>query len=182
MRAPPALDISLKNPTASRLEAELLVPVPEGVAIRGFDFEGSGKEPSAELLPKHKAKATYKTIVAKIKDPALLEFAGYNLVRSSGAPWGQTRLSGVRRLSQTADRCDWVKANGGLAVGALFFRTAADGSDVAGVYKVAGFSSNEPGITGSDPTANAQETDLVCAVTRQVSAHVLSCKQKGRTS
>ena len=63
-----------------------LVPVPEGAAIRGFDFQGSGAEPSAELLPKDKAVATYEAIVAKIKDPALLEFAGLNLIRSSVFP------------------------------------------------------------------------------------------------
>ena len=80
------LDIELKNKTGTRQEAELLVPVPEGAAIRGFDFQGSGKEPSAELLPKEKAVSTYKSIVAKIKDPALLEFAGLNLIRSSVFP------------------------------------------------------------------------------------------------
>ena len=68
----------LEDPTQrllgdSRLEAELLVPVPDGAAVRGFDFSGPGKEPSAELLPKDQAKATYKSIVAKIKDPALLD-------------------------------------------------------------------------------------------------------------
>jgi len=80
------MDISLKNTSGSRQEAELLVPVPEGAAIRGFDFQGSGEEPSAELLPKDKAVATYEAIVAKIKDPALLEFAGLNLIRSSVFP------------------------------------------------------------------------------------------------
>jgi len=80
------MDIRLKNTSGSRQEAELLVPVPEGAAIRGFDFQGAGEEPSAELLPKDKAVATYEAIVAKIKDPALLEFAGLNLIRSSVFP------------------------------------------------------------------------------------------------
>ena len=80
------MDVELKNPSGSRQEAELLVPVPEGAAVRGFTFSGSGAEPSAELLPKSEASETYKAIVAKIKDPALLEFAGYNLIRSSVFP------------------------------------------------------------------------------------------------
>jgi len=80
------LDIELKNRTGSRQEAELLVPVPGGAAIRGFDFQGAGKEPSAELLPKDQAISTYQSIVAKIKDPALLEFAWMNLIRSSVFP------------------------------------------------------------------------------------------------
>jgi Ca-activated chloride channel family protein len=54
--------------------------------VRGFTFSGAAKEPSAEVLPKHVATETYKAIVAKIRDPALLEFAGYNLIRSSVFP------------------------------------------------------------------------------------------------
>jgi len=80
------MDIALKNPTGSRQEAQLLVPVPDGAAISGFTFQGAGKEPSAVVLPKDEAIATYKSIVARIKDPALLEFAGYNLIRSSVFP------------------------------------------------------------------------------------------------
>ncbi len=107
------MDIDLKNPTGSRLEAELLVPVPDGAAIRGFDFAGAGKEPSAELLPKDKAKATYKSIVAKIKDPALLEFAGYNLIRSSVFPvpargTQKIRLTYENLLPADGDRVDYA--------------------------------------------------------------------------
>jgi Ca-activated chloride channel family protein len=90
--------IDLKNNSGSRQEAELLVPVPAGAAIRGFDFQGSGAEPSAELLPKDKAVATYESIVAKIKDPALLEFAGLNLIRSSVFPLD---ANGTQKISLT---------------------------------------------------------------------------------
>jgi len=80
------MDVSLRNPTGSRIEAELLVPVPEGAVVRGFSFSGAAKEPTAELLPKKVATETYKAIVAKMKDPAMLEFAGWNLIRSSVFP------------------------------------------------------------------------------------------------
>lgn len=80
------MDIGLKNPSGSRLEAELLVPVPDGAVIRGFTFSGAAKEPTAEVLPKPAATETYKAIVAKLRDPALLEFVGYNLIRSSVFP------------------------------------------------------------------------------------------------
>src|SRR6185369_11558255 len=76
----------LRNPTAARLEAEVLLPVPDGAVVRGFTFQGAGAEPSAQLLPREEARRTYQSIVAKIKDPALLEFAGYNLIRSSVFP------------------------------------------------------------------------------------------------
>jgi Ca-activated chloride channel family protein len=107
------MDIELKNPTGARLEAELLVPVPEGAAIRGFDFSGAAKEPTAELLRKDEAAATYKSIVAKIKDPALLEFAGYNLIRSSVFPVDphgvqKVRLSYDHLLPGDGARVDYV--------------------------------------------------------------------------
>lgn len=107
------MDVSLRNPTGSRVEAELLVPVPERAAVRGFSFSGTAKEPTAELLPKDEASATYQKIVAKIKDPALLEFAGYNVIRSSVFPLEahgeQTiRLTYEHLLPADGDRIDYV--------------------------------------------------------------------------
>ncbi|MHC4401036.1 MAG: VIT domain-containing protein [Planctomycetota bacterium] len=107
------MDVDLHNPTGARQEAELLVPVPEGAAIRGFTFSGAGKEPSAELLPKEKAEETYKAIVAKIKDPALLEFAGYNLIRSSVFPLEprgtqKIRLTYEHLLRADGNRVDYL--------------------------------------------------------------------------
>ncbi len=80
------LDIHLQNTSHRQEEAELIVPVPRGAVVRGFDFQGKGEEPSAKLLPRDEAKATYNAIVAKVRDPALLEFAGSNLIRSSVFP------------------------------------------------------------------------------------------------
>lgn len=80
------LQIELANPSPTQQEAELLVPVPDDAVIKGFDFQGAGKEPSARLLPAGEARATYDAIVAKLRDPALLEFAGGQLVRSSVFP------------------------------------------------------------------------------------------------
>lgn len=80
------MDISLKNPTNRRLEAEMVVPVPDDAVVRGFDFQGTGQEPSAELLPKDEARKIYDSIVAQMRDPALLEFIDYNLIRSSVFP------------------------------------------------------------------------------------------------
>ena len=107
------LDISLRNPTSRRLEAEVILPVPEGVAVRGFDFQGAGEEPSATLLPKDEARRIYDSIVAKIRDPALLEFIDYNLIRSSVFPveaQGQqkVRLTYEQFCEADGDRIDYV--------------------------------------------------------------------------
>ncbi len=107
------MEIRLRNPSAARQEAELLVPVPDRAVIRGFTFQGPNAEPSARLLPRDEAKATYDRIVAMARDPALLEFAGFNLVRSSVFPVeaGGTqavRLTYEHLLPATGDRVDYV--------------------------------------------------------------------------
>ncbi|MEQ8767102.1 MAG: VIT domain-containing protein [Planctomycetota bacterium] len=80
------LDISVHNPGPRPAEAVLLLPVPDGAAVSRFLFQGAASEPTADLLPKDEARRTYDAIVAKTRDPALLEFAGYALVRSSVFP------------------------------------------------------------------------------------------------
>jgi Ca-activated chloride channel family protein len=80
------MEIALTNRAPRPQEAQMLVPVPDGATIRSFGFDGVSKEPNAKILPKAEAEAIYRSIVNKLRDPALLEFAGYNLVRSSVFP------------------------------------------------------------------------------------------------
>lgn len=80
------LDITLKNPTARRLESQLLVPVPPRAAIREFRYQGTAPAAPAELLPAPAARRLYDDIVRRELDPALLEFIGQDLVRSSVFP------------------------------------------------------------------------------------------------
>ena len=80
------MEISLRNNAPRPQEAQMLVPVPDAATIRSFGFDGVSKEPNAKILPKAEAEAIYRSIVNKMRDPALLEFAGYNLVRSSVFP------------------------------------------------------------------------------------------------
>lgn len=107
------LDIRLKNVSSSRQEAELLVPVPDGAVIKGFAFDGPAAEPTAELLPADEARRTYDEIVARVRDPALLEFAGFRLIRSSVFPIerGATqmvRLAYEHLLPSDGGRVDYV--------------------------------------------------------------------------
>jgi Ca-activated chloride channel family protein len=80
------LDIHLANNGGSRLEAELVIPVPDGAVVKGLAFDGPGSTPTAELLPRGEARGIYDALVARIRDPALMEFAGYNLIRTSVFP------------------------------------------------------------------------------------------------
>ncbi|HEY0431890.1 MAG TPA: VWA domain-containing protein [Pyrinomonadaceae bacterium] len=107
------LDVGLTNPTGQQQQAEMLIPVPDGAVLRGFVFAGSASEPTAKLLPKGEAQAIYRSIVAKLKDPALLEFAGFNLVRSSVFPVAARGTQRVRLIYEhvlpaDGNRIDYV--------------------------------------------------------------------------
>ncbi len=107
------MDISLRNNSGSRTEAELVVPVPDGAVVRGFAFQGSADEPTARILLKDEARRTYDAIVARLRDPALLEFLGYNLIRSSVFPvepggTQKARLTYEHLLPADGDRVDYV--------------------------------------------------------------------------
>lgn len=107
------MDIALRNPTNRILEAELLVPVPDDAVVRSFDFQGAAAEPTARILPREEAKSTYRSIVREARDPALLEFAGYQLVRSSVFPveangTQKVRLTFEHVLQADGARVDYV--------------------------------------------------------------------------
>jgi Ca-activated chloride channel family protein len=107
------MDIDLYNPSSRQLEAELLVPVPDGAAVRGFAFQGAATEPTAQILTHEEARRIYNEIVARLRDPALLEFAGNSLVRSSVFPVAargrqKVRLVYEHLLPADGDRVDYV--------------------------------------------------------------------------
>ncbi len=107
------LDIHLSNPGGSRLEAELVVPVPDGAVVRGFSFQGAGSEPTARILPKEEARRTYEAIVRQLRDPAILEFLGYHWIRTSVFPVEprgaqQVRLTYEHLLPADGNRLDYI--------------------------------------------------------------------------
>lgn len=80
------LDIHVLNSGVQQEMAEVLVPVPEGAVIRTLQMDGTGATGAARLLERDEARRTFKDLVARIKDPALLEFEGLHAVRSSVFP------------------------------------------------------------------------------------------------
>ena len=107
------MDIILTNAGGSQLEAQMVVPVPDGAVLRGFTFQGGAAEPTAELLTKEEARRTYDAIVAKVRDPAILEFIGCNLIKSSVFPVPARSGQKVRAiyehlLPRDGDRVDFV--------------------------------------------------------------------------
>jgi Ca-activated chloride channel homolog len=75
------VDQEFYNPNSRQLEGTFLFPVPKGAQIDKFTMEINGKQVEAELLAADKARGIYEDIVRKLKDPALLEFAGRDLFK-----------------------------------------------------------------------------------------------------
>ncbi|MBN2270592.1 MAG: VWA domain-containing protein [Sedimentisphaerales bacterium] len=107
------IEIRLQNTSNRRQEAELIVPVPDGAIVRGFAYDGPGGMITAEVLAKEEARRIYQQLVSKIRDPALVEFIGYNLIRSSVFPVEangkqKVRLTYEHLLEIDGNRIDYV--------------------------------------------------------------------------
>ncbi|MBX3364399.1 MAG: VWA domain-containing protein [Phycisphaeraceae bacterium] len=106
------LRMTLHNPSSRVQEAEVLMPVPDGSAVRFFQLEGLGGDGGARLLPRDEARRIYEGIVRQMQDPAILEFAGYGFIRSNvfPVPAGGTQtivLSYEQLLDYRAGRLDY---------------------------------------------------------------------------
>ena len=74
------------NPGSFQIEAEFLFPLPEEGAIQNFVLMVDGRELPGRLLPKDEARRIYEEIVRTKRDPALLEYMGRGLYRTSVFP------------------------------------------------------------------------------------------------
>lgn len=107
------LILSFHNPGTRGMEGRALLPVPPSAVLKSFGMEGGGKELAAELLPRGEARRIYDEIVRRLKDPAILEFAGLGAVKTGvfPVPAGQTvrvRLVYEELLPVDGDRVDYV--------------------------------------------------------------------------
>jgi Ca-activated chloride channel homolog len=75
------VDQEFYNPNPQRLEGTYLFPVPKGAQIDKFSMEIGGRQVEAELLAADKARSIYEDIVRKLRDPALLEYAGRDVFK-----------------------------------------------------------------------------------------------------
>jgi Ca-activated chloride channel family protein len=74
------------NPGSVQTESEYLFPLPEDGAVQNFVLMVDGKELPGRLLPKDEARRIYENIVRSKRDPALLEYMGGGLIRTSVFP------------------------------------------------------------------------------------------------
>lgn len=86
-------------------EADYLYPMPHGAAFQDLKLSINGELVSGETMNASQARQIYEQIVARLKDPALVEWMGYGLLRTRIFPInpGEEKKV-VVRFSQVAER------------------------------------------------------------------------------
>lgn len=89
---------TFENTGSSTLEAEFVFPLPYDGAVDQLTLLVDGKEYPARLLAADEARKIYEEIVRKNRDPALLEWVGTGMFRTSvfPIPAGQKRTVTLR--------------------------------------------------------------------------------------
>lgn len=80
------VDQVFRNPNDWVAEGTYLFPVPEGAAVSELKMWVDGEPVTAELLDAAEARRVYDEIVRRLRDPALLEYAGAGAVQASVFP------------------------------------------------------------------------------------------------
>ncbi len=70
------------NPTNLRLEGEYVFMLPAESQVHDFHLYIDGKKVKGELLDGNEAAEIYRNIVRTLRDPALLEYAGYGVFKA----------------------------------------------------------------------------------------------------
>jgi Ca-activated chloride channel family protein len=102
------------NPNDSAIEGTFVFPVPRGAHLDKFTMDIDGKPAEAELVSAEKARHIYEDIVRKLKDPALLEYAGRDVFKVRIFP---TEPHGTKRIHLSYTQL--LKADSGLMSYAL---------------------------------------------------------------
>ncbi|MDR1081815.1 MAG: VIT and VWA domain-containing protein [Deltaproteobacteria bacterium] len=85
-RARVLLSQTVRNTGDGVLELDCLVPLPLDGAVGGLTLVADGKELAGKIYPREEALRIYEEIVSRLRDPALLEFAGHGLFRARAFP------------------------------------------------------------------------------------------------
>lgn len=75
-----------ENLSRATIEAQFLFPMPDGAAISDLTLIVDGKELTGELKKREDARRIYENIVRQQKDPALLEYMGDGVFKTSVFP------------------------------------------------------------------------------------------------
>ncbi|HEY9777265.1 MAG TPA: VIT domain-containing protein [Planktothrix sp.] len=97
------------NDSDSNLAGTYLFPLPEDTTFSSFSLQIDGKQVEGQILEANEARTEYETIVRRMVDPGLLEYAGYNTVRARIFP---IPAHGTKKIELEYTQA--MKADGGL--------------------------------------------------------------------
>ena len=76
------IDQTFYNPNPRQVEGTYIFPLDDDIAVTGFSMFVGGREVKGEILDRDEARRIYESIVARMRDPALLEYAGTRMYRA----------------------------------------------------------------------------------------------------
>jgi Ca-activated chloride channel family protein len=95
-------------------EVDYMLPLPKGAAFENLELSINGEMIAGETMRAERARAIYEEIVRKMRDPALVEWMGHDLLRTRIFPIqpGEekrviVRFSAVAQRESEAYRIDW---------------------------------------------------------------------------
>jgi Ca-activated chloride channel family protein len=90
------VDQTLRNVSGADAEAVYLFPVPKDATITGFEMWVGDKKMDGQILKAEEAREIYHSIVRSKRDPALLEYVGSGVFRTSVFPVGKDEEKRLR--------------------------------------------------------------------------------------
>ena len=92
------------NQTPRVLEGTYIFPLPPGASVSGFAMTVNGQRVEGSVLEANEARGIYEGIVARMRDPGLVEYLGGNLFRARVFPIPASGDQTVElRFTQTVD-------------------------------------------------------------------------------
>ena len=95
-------------------EVDYVLPLPKGAAFENLELSINGEMVAGETMRAERARAVYEEIVRKLRDPALVEWMGHDMLRTRIFPImpGEekrviVRFSAVAQRESDALRLDW---------------------------------------------------------------------------
>lgn len=100
----------IHNPNNTALEVEIFFPLPNGGTVSDFVMMIDQQEVPGELMARDKARSIYEGIVRQKKDPALMEYVGYGLFKTSVFPMaiGEERDISIRYTQVLERKLDLI--------------------------------------------------------------------------
>jgi Ca-activated chloride channel family protein len=93
-----------RNQTNRVLEGTYIFPLPPGASVSGFAMTVNGQRVEGSVLEANEARGIYEGIVARMRDPGLVEYMGGNLFRARVFPIPASGDQTVElRFTQTVD-------------------------------------------------------------------------------